>query len=350
MSRLATPADMIALLEARERHMVDLVAPLSGLRYSGGALALSGLDPVVSDDGVTDPNGRFIPTQTAENQLGALLGIPTRYLAKLRHGTPCTQTDVTTGASIQGLDMNVNGWTHRAPADKFVLVRTMVGTDPAAPEYAGYCRAILSNKYGVRDYLDTGLAVLDGMRAAGLGADNFQRCDITDDRMFIRIAAPEVFINAPELLAGYRDPATGRESRAVGDVVFAGVEVTNSETGGGAVNVRAVITVLACTNGMVRNSDAFRAVHLGARMDEGQISWGEDTRTAAMDLTKKQVRDAIRQFMTTDYLHCAIAEMTVVAGGPSTTLLRQSRSLGRNSRIPRTERTTSCRRSSRAGR
>lgn len=299
--RVAQPQDLVALLEAQHRQKIDVVAPLSALRYSGGAIEVGGLDPYLDDGGVTEVNGLYRPTANAEGQVGNLLGIPGRYMAKMR------------AEHLGLLDTNVNEWTARADG-KNVLLRLMYGSDERHPDSSGIVRAVLSDRYGIRDNYDTALAVLDGMRAAGLGADHFMGADITDNRMWIRIAAPELYVNAPELLAGYRDPRTGRSSSEVGDVVFAGVVITNSETGGGKVKVTPELTVLVCTNGMTINKDAFGQVHLGATMDEGTIVWSDDTRNAAMELTKRQVRDAIGQFMNRDYVAAAVADLSRQAG------------------------------------
>jgi hypothetical protein len=311
--KLADPSDLISLLQLQHRHKVDLVAPLSALRYNGGAIELGGLDAVIDDAGVTDVNGLYLPTENAESQLGIMLGIPGRYLQKLRSGKQLSQYDRAGGPHVGLLDANVNSLAPLVHG-KNVLIRTLYGSNPEQPGTSGIVRGILSDRFGIRDNLDVGLAVLDGMREAGLGADNFVGADLTDNRMWLRIHAPEIFVAAPELLRGYRDPRTGRSSREVGDVVFAGVVVENSETGLGRVKVTPEITVLACTNGMTLKKHAFGQVHVGGRLDEGSVVWSEDTRNTDMELTKKMVRDAIGQFMTRDFVERVVAEITAKAG------------------------------------
>jgi hypothetical protein len=298
--RKAELGDLVALLEQQHRQKIDLVAPLSSIRYSGGQLEIGALDPVIDENGVTDVNGLYRPTRTTDSQIGDQFGIPLRYMDKMRNG------------HLGLLDTNVNEWAQLAES-KNVLIRMIYGSDPNHPGTSGLVRAVKSDRYGIRDNLDTVLAVLDGMREAGLEANNFAGADITDDRMWFRIHAPEIFISAPELLEGYRDPKTGRTSRSVGDVVYAGVRVENSETGWASLKVIPEITVLACTNGMTINKAAHRQVHMGARMDEGSIQWSTRTQEVANELTKNQVKDAIASFMTTDFLTKAVADITEVA-------------------------------------
>jgi hypothetical protein len=299
--RKAELADLVALLEAQHRQKIDLVAPLSSIRYNGGQMEIGALDPVIDESGVTDVNGLYRPTRTTDSQLGDQFGIPLRYMDKMRT------------EHVALLDTNINEWAARAPEGKNVLIRMIYGSDERYPGTSGIVRAVKSDRYGIRDNLDTVLAVLDGMREAGLEATNFAGADITDDRMWFRISAPEIFVSAPELLEGYRDPRTGRTSRSVGDVVYAGVRVENSETGWASLKVIPEITVLACTNGMTINKAAHRQVHMGARMDEGSIQWSQRTQEVANELTKNQVKDAIASFMTTDFLTSAVAEITQTA-------------------------------------
>lgn len=290
----------LSLAQQQHRQKIDIVGPLNGTRYKDGNLILAGAEPVMDGNGVTDANGLYRPTRTADHQIGGYFGIPTRYMDHMRadhNGSPPL------------LDTNVNEWAGQAE-DKNVLYRMIYGEDPNHPGTSGILRAVKSDRYGVRDNWDTTLACMDGMREAGLDGGNFRGADITDDRLWLRIHAPEVFINAPDLLRGYRDPRTGKSSREVGDVIHAGLVITNSETGLGSLRITPELTILVCTNGLVANKYAMAKVHLGARMDEGQIKWSQRTMDAANELTKLQVKDAITAFLTTDFLSKVVGEWT----------------------------------------
>ena len=222
---------------------------------------------------------------------------------------------------VRLLDTNVNEWAARGVIRKGgvrdpharVLVRTLFGSDPEHPESTGIVRAILSDRYGVRDNLDTVLAVLNGMREAGLGATNIRGADLSDDKLYLRVEAPEFHVKAEKFLEGYRSPfkGTGHGGEAAENpyIVHAGILVQNSETGGGAFSITPELRIRICDNGMTINADAMRKVHLGGKLDEGQIQWSAKTHDAANELTKQQVRDAVSSFLNTSYVEQAVAKL-----------------------------------------
>lgn len=292
--------EFLGLVQQQHRQKVDLVGPLSRAEYRNGNLVVGGLEPLITDDGVTAINGLYRPTRTADHQLGGMFGIPARYMDHMRGDH---------NGVVPLIDTNVNEWAAQSE-NKNVLYRMIYGEDPNYPGTHGILRAVKSDRYGVRDNFDVTLSCLDGMQEAGLDGSNFAGADITDDRLWLRVRAPGIFVNAPDLLKGYRDPRTGTTSREVGDIVHAGIVITNSETGLGSLRITPELTVLACKNGMTINKMAMAKVHLGAKMDEGSIQWSQKTMEAANTLTKLQVKDAITAFMTTDFLTTVVNELT----------------------------------------
>jgi hypothetical protein len=164
----------------------------------------------------------------------------------------------------------------------------------------GVARAFLSDGYKIMDNLDVLMAVLDGVHRAGVEI-NIAGCDLTEQRMHVRIVSEEVRALAPVLLKNYRSPFTGNRG-ADNPTVFAGLVVTNSETGCGAFSIVPRITVQVCANGMTINKDATRHVHLGGKLDEGVIQWSQDTEQRNLDLVSAKTRDAVAAFLNTDYL------------------------------------------------
>ena len=187
-------ADLVDLLQAQQRQKLDVVVPATTLHMDDGQLVLAGLDMVMNEDGFTDVNGGYRMTAAADTQLGGLFDIPTRYIKKMRGECPAL------------LDTNVNTWAGLHDPAKKVLLRLLWGASEAHPGSAGICRAILSDKYGVTDNLDVVLSLLDGMREAGLGAQHIKSCDLSDDKLYLRVNAPELMVNAPTLPEGYRVP------------------------------------------------------------------------------------------------------------------------------------------------
>jgi len=107
-------------------------------------------------------------------------------------------------------------------ADAQRMVRTLEGK----------ARAFMSNKYRAIDNWDvaeTALTTIGNMD--GWQVDS---ADLTDSRMYIKVISPKI----------------EREVKR-GDVVRAGLLITNSEVGLGSVSVSPIILRLACLNGMV---------------------------------------------------------------------------------------------------
>jgi len=302
--RGANIEQLVGLLQLQHRQKVDVVVPVTTLAMRDGLLQFPMLDPVVDENGVTAVAGQYRRTDTVDQQLASLFDIPVRYVRTLAE-------DYT-----ELLDTNINKWAEKE-ADKKrprrVLVRMLYGQDPDHPDTNGIVRAILSDRYGIRDNLDTVLSVLDGLREAGLGADNIRGADLTDDRLWLRVHAPELAAHAGELAKGYRSPFNGMEAKDL-PLIHAGIVVENSETGGGALKVTPELIMQVCMNGMKINTAAMRRVHLGTKLDEGQITWSAATIDAANELTKQQVKDAVRSFMTVEFVERTVAQLNQAAG------------------------------------
>jgi hypothetical protein len=203
-------------------------------------------------------------------------------------------------------DANVNGWLRRS--NSRYLIRCL--RDGAG---GGVARAFLSDGYKIIDNLDVLMATLDGMRQAGVGGDSIDSCDLTERRMYMRVVCEQVAVHAPELLKNYRSPWTGA-SGADNPVLFAGFVIANSEVGEGALTITPRLVVQVCRNGATINADAVRAVHLGARLEEGVIRWSDDTHERNLSLITAKTRDTVATFLDTDYVTAKITEMTRAAG------------------------------------
>lgn len=300
---------LINMLQLHEAQKVDLVMPLPQLVSELGLIKLTGVEPQLGDEGVTDVNGSYRFTDMADRQLSQILDIPLRYYRKTRDNAALL------------FDDNFNHWARNESPDKKVLVRTMYGQDGDFPGTSGIIRAVLSDRYGIRDNYDTALAMLMGMREAGLAADNIVDCRLSDDRMYLYVDAPEIAVMAPELLKGYRSPFMRDVDGPDLPLISAGLVFTNSETGWGATTVKPRITVLRCKNGLTltRTGEGIRRVHKGMQMDEGQVDYKQDTRAAMNAVITKQMRDAITTWLTKDYLQAKVDELTENAGIELTT-------------------------------
>ncbi len=161
----------------------------------------------------------------AHRQIGQFTKIPAAYYDRMRTENPALLAD------------NVNAWLGGLAGTKRML-RTIDGT----------ARALLSDRYRRLDNYEIASAVLPII--GDITDARVESCELTESRMYIKVVSPR----------------TTAEVK-VGDVVQAGVIITNSEVGMGSVNVKPLIFRLVCSNGMVAQSGAMRKYHVG-RMNE----------------------------------------------------------------------------------
>lgn len=313
-------ADLATLATALNDHRargLDVVAPASAVRMDGGCLVLDGTAPVISDDGVTMTEGRYLPTRVGDEGIASRLDIPLSYLRRMR------------GERIDLLDANVNGWL--AENDKsfmFRLLRHDDGMDMDGNH--GVLRAMLSDRYRVVDNFDVLLATLQGIRQAGADGPDIS-CDLTERAMVVRVKSSGVAAMAPQLLAGYRSPFSGATG-ADNPTVWAGLVIRNSETGNGAFTITPRLVVEICNNGMTMVRDAQKEIHLGGQLDTGIVRWSDATIRRNLDLVTSKTADAVATFLSVDYVEKKIAELEQAAGvrldDPTKTITVVSKELG----------------------
>lgn len=190
---------------------------------------------------------------TAHRQMSAYLNIPWKYYERMR------QED------IGLLAQNVNTWLRKGPEQR--MIRTIDGR----------ARAFLSNRYRRIDNIDIAritLPVIQQMPDA-----IYESCNLSDDYMFIKVVNPRL---TAEVVPG--------------DIVQAGVVISNSETGQGAVCVQPLIYRLVCSNGMVVNEARTRRNHIGrvTSADENLLIYSEATLRADDKAFVMKVQDTVR--------------------------------------------------------
>jgi hypothetical protein len=294
--RNADLGEIVEVLRAQQSAKLDVVTCAINLRVADGALRVAGADHELTVDGVSTCDAALKPTASADADLATKLDIPLPYLRRMRQA----KTDL--------YDTNVNAWLADRPERRF-LVRGLRDTASTTP---GVLRALLSDSYRIVDNLDILMAVLDGIRRTDVQAEVTQ-ADLTESRMYVKVASRQVAEMAPELLAGYRSPFTGA-SGTENPLVFAGFVVSNSETGRGRFTITPQLVVQVCNNGMTINHHALSEVHLGGKLDEGRIRWSTDTHAAALDLVGKKARDAVATFLDRDFVRSQLHEITAAAG------------------------------------
>lgn len=168
----------------------------------------------------------FKPNDIAHRQIAARLEIPAKYYDRMRDESPVLLAD------------NVNHWFKRQPENR--MIRTLDGG----------MRAFLSDRYQRIENEEIAQTVLPIL----LEQDGVQvvSSSITETRMYIKAVFSKV---------------QGEVQK--GDVVQAGVVISNSEVGHGAVKIEPLVYRLVCLNGLIVPDAKFSAHHLGGRVSAG---------------------------------------------------------------------------------
>ena len=209
-------ADLARTLEDLRPKKLDFVAPRSALQavVTGDKIKMH----------VPDRRESYGIRQSAHDQIAGVLGIPTKYYTRMRTEAPSL------------LAANINEWLGRSTDRQ--LVRTL----------GGDMRALLSDRYQRIENEEIAEVVLPILlQTPGV---EIKSCQITESRMYIQATTSRV----------------SGEVR-VGDVVQAGVAISNSEIGQGAVSIQALIWRLICSNGAIAPDGKFAARHVGRRID-----------------------------------------------------------------------------------
>ncbi len=199
---------------------------------------------------------RYEVTPLARKQLADKLKIPLAYFERMRTEQP------------QLLDRNVNTWLERE-GDRHML-RTLDGR----------VRAVLSDRYRRLDNYDLAeqvfpiLGKLDG---------RIESAELTETKMYIKYILPRL-----------------QYEMRVGDVVQAGIVISNSEVGQGTLSVQPLLFRLVCSNGMIAADQSLRKTHLGRAIgsDELVTVFQDDTLRADDQAFFLKVRDVVQSALS----------------------------------------------------
>ena len=232
-------------LDRQQTAKKDLIVDMGALSMEAGDTSLSLHVKATAVCGIND---------IAHRQIGQALKIPAPYYDRMRAEYP------------ELLAQNVNGWFSRSPDTKRML-RTMDGT----------ARAFLSDRYRRIDNIDIAritLPIIEKMPGI-----IYESCNLSPDYMYIKVVNPRLTAEV-----------------SPGDIVQAGVVISNSETGQGAVCVQPLIFRLVCSNGMVVNEARARRNHIGRvnSSDENLMLYSEATLEADDKAFIMKVQDTVR--------------------------------------------------------
>lgn len=217
----------------------------------------------------------FGVTDIAHRQIGSALKIPADYYDRMR------------SENAPLLGMNVNAWLRSNPSRR--MVRTLDGN----------ARAFLTDRYQRIDNIEIAEAVLPVL--ADMPGIKIASCEITERRLYLKAVNERV-----------------RQDVKVGDTVEAGVLITNSEIGFGAVAITPLVHRLVCLNGMVVPDARFRRNHVGKRADEGEAVYellSDETRAADDRALLLKVRDVVRASLDEAIFGRTVAKMRAATEG-----------------------------------
>jgi len=246
MKQGKTLSELAAEIERQKEAKKDYIVDTRGLNMrEDGTLDISG-------------NGDALPiNEIAHRQIRERLKIPAQYYDRMRSEAP------------ELFARNVNHWLREQPERR--MVRTL----------DGHVRSFLSDRYQRIDNYDVSNVALPIL--AEVGGIKVMSTEITESRLYIKAVTSEV--------------TAAVKSRRVGDLVEAGVMITNSEVGLGAINVKPFAHFLVCLNGMVRDKATLRAAHVGRRVegsDEIAALLTDDTKRLEDLAVLSKVRDVVR--------------------------------------------------------
>jgi hypothetical protein len=245
------------------KSLMELAAELerqfqSKKDYTVGAQRLNmGVDKSTNQVILNGVNGGMPLKPIAHQQLASTLQIPKPYYDRMKETDP------------ELLAHNVNTWLQRTPAKDRKLVRTMDGE----------VRALLSDSYRPLDNMELAMSVIPIMKET---ESRIESTDVTDSRLYIKAVSERV-----------------RGEVVVGDVVQAGMVISNSEVGLGSLSVQYLDFRLVCLNGMIRER-AIRKAHLGRtargvdQIEDAQEYFRDETRALNDAAFFSSVGDVVR--------------------------------------------------------
>jgi hypothetical protein len=304
-ARNADLPTLVTMLRERANRSVDLVVPATSITAHKGAFLVKGSTPQITEDGVTSIDGVYALSTVALEGIADRTGVPIRYLREVHAERPDLFSAIVNHHWRGGFSKD--HVTHEPDARSFML-RTLTSPNGGP----GLLRAVLSDKYKRIDDLEVATAILTGLQTAGI-QDAKVTGDLTERRMMLRIEVPRIATEGKALVESYRSPyrAEGEQS----PMIHAGLEVRTSSVGCGAFEIVPRIVIEACSNGLrVDALGKIREVHLGGRLEQGIVSWSDDTERKNMELLQAKTVDAVTTFLSPGFLQRAVVQANAKAG------------------------------------
>ncbi len=253
---------LIQRILADAKSKADYIVPATGVELMDGERLVWGSDKTTVYDQPMTPH--------AMSQLTTYLGVPSRFIDRLRVDDP------------KLICINVNRLLQTKKDDRR-MIRTLNGK----------ARAWMSDQFrrGL-DYVDVAERILPMIRDYGYQVVS---ANITETKLYIHVVSPK----------------SEGEIR-VNDPVRFGWLISDSEVGMGTLNLQLFLDRLRCTNGMTLPEFSKKRAHIGGRATAGDdylVQASDETIKAADDALWLGVRDHIREFSTTSGLARVMATL-----------------------------------------
>ena len=215
--------------------------------------------------------GNFEIRETAHQQIAQRLGIPQKYYEK------CLKEDT------KLLSENVNAWLQKDQDKR--MVRTL----------DGQARAFLSSRYRPLDNFDLAEIVLPVLTESGC---RIESSALTEKRFYIKAITERINLEVSK-----------------GDVVQAGIVISNSEIGLGSVKVEPLIFRLVCLNGMISQDSSLIKYHVGkdSESDLAELFFRDETRKADDRAFWMKVKDVVRGSFRQDVFSVIVDKMRLAS-------------------------------------
>src|SRR5262245_17860576 len=284
MKQGGTLADVLNEIRVIEQNKRDFVAPQAAIRMTLDPLVLEGAHQINHE-----PMLQLIqhPGATSEVVAGPAFGMRKRAHQQLAGELQIPQAfyDRLLGEEPELLKATVNTLILQRPEEKR-MVRTV----------GDRVRAVLSSRYRPLDNYDLAEAVLPLLTVGGV---RIESVGITEDRFYLKAV---------------NDRVQGEVK--VGDVIQAGLVISNSEVGAGSLRVEPLLYRLMCLNGAIREDAKIRKYHVGRRAEEGDQFelLSDETRRADDKAFFLKVRDVVKAAFDQAFFQQGLNEMRRALG------------------------------------
>ena len=244
MKKGKTLSELAAEITRQQNSKKDFIVPAKDITsfVNNGAVEIGFM---AGGEAITSPI-----THNGHIQLASYCDIPKRYYDTMNVGHQTLLTN------------NVNHWLKESTDAR--MVRMLDGNT----------RAFLSDKYKILDNFELAHSVLPMLYEANA---EIESCEITENKIYIKAITHKV-----------------QAEINTGDVVSAGIIISNSETGNGSLAIKPMIYRLVCKNGAIADDYKKRYYHAGKRNELQEIDYSSETMMAEGNAFWLKVRDLVK--------------------------------------------------------